>query len=152
MKPATGRLVVFAGLFAAWIGWLAYLVVTTRHPDVLRRPQFLASTLDLVADVQAAPAAVVKQVYFGGGQGVVEGQTLTVGNLTACEGWNGPGEYVLALENDGANYKVAAVPRSPGYPSERDADQVGPAVVYPVTAETLRQLEEITNEKASGGR
>jgi hypothetical protein len=150
MRPATGRLVVFAALFAAWIGWLAYLAATATRPVVLRRPQFLASTLDVVADVQAAPAVVVKTVYFPGGQAALEGQTLTVGNLTTCEGWNGPGGYVLALERDGPNYKVTAVPRSPGYPSERDADQVGPAVVYPVTAETLRQLQEITNAKAGG--
>jgi hypothetical protein len=49
------RLAVAAGLFAAWIGWLAFLAATTTHPVVLSRPQFLVSNLYVIADLKGGP-------------------------------------------------------------------------------------------------
>jgi hypothetical protein len=57
MKKSAWRLVLSAVLFAAWIGYLAYLALTTTDPIVLSRPQFLDADLYVVADVPADPAA-----------------------------------------------------------------------------------------------
>src|SRR5262245_17875891 len=56
MTHARLRLIVAAALFCAWIGWLAYLALTTTRPVVLSRAQFLASQLDAVATVAADAA------------------------------------------------------------------------------------------------
>ena len=49
MKFAAVRLAVAAVLFVGWIGYLGFLVRTTRHPIVLSRPQFLVSQKDVIA-------------------------------------------------------------------------------------------------------
>jgi hypothetical protein len=49
MKPAASLFVTFAVLFVAWLGYLAYLVFDRpQSPQVLSRPQFLVSQLDVV--------------------------------------------------------------------------------------------------------
>src|SRR5689334_762472 len=97
MSRAKMRLLLAAGLFAAWIGWLAYLAATTTRPIVLSRPQFLVSTLDVIAEVKAesdrpAPTVTVKEVHWQQPGGKVKpGDRLTVANLSTCQGWHSPG-------------------------------------------------------------
>ncbi|HYV38204.1 MAG TPA: hypothetical protein VE988_21140 [Gemmataceae bacterium] len=57
MKKSAWRLALSAILFAAWIGYLAYLAATTTDPIVLSRPQFLDADLYVVADVNADATA-----------------------------------------------------------------------------------------------
>jgi hypothetical protein len=146
MNGARMRLVIAAALFAAWLGWLAYLAATTTRPVVLSRPQFLVSTLDVVADVRAAdaePAAdvIVRKVHWPlqDRQGLVD-KEIHVVNLADCIGWAGPGSYILPLVRDGDAYRVAAIPPSPGYNALNDQAAVR---VYPATEEALHQLDEI---------
>jgi hypothetical protein len=110
------RFLVAAGLFVGWIGWLAYLAFTDAAPPVLSEPQLIAATADLVAEVQAGPdgkavAAVKVRRWLTTGP---DGPTITVTNLPECQGFEGPGEYLLPLVADGKDYRVALPTRSPG--------------------------------------
>lgn len=151
MRAATVRLVLAAGLFFAWIGWLAYLALTASRPIVLSRPQFLAAKLDVVADVaEQAPGGppstevVVREVAWPatGHEGLI-GQTISVMNLGLSTGWTGPGPYILPLVSDEGDgkYKIGSVPASPGY------EGYNPLRVYRLTPETLQQLREIRRQK-----
>src|SRR5438552_2871645 len=100
-------LVVSAALFAAWIGYLAYLVLETARPTIqfwppritktqpiiLSRPQFLVSTLDVIADVQqddGRPDAVmrIESVHWPADErDRFAHRTITVSNLAGCAGW-----------------------------------------------------------------
>jgi hypothetical protein len=146
MSGARVRLWIAAALFAGWIGWLAYLAATTTHPVVLSRPQFLVSTLDVIADVHAAnghPAeeVTVREVHWPpNGREKLVGEQIRVIDLPRCEGWDGAGSYILPLVRDGDAYRVASTPPSPGYnPLTDDA----PQRIYKVMDETLHQLEAI---------
>src|SRR3954453_7223968 len=60
MKPAVFRLVLFAGLFALWMGYLGYLVLTRPRtpqgaPLVLSRPQIQSSDVDVIAEIDSEP-------------------------------------------------------------------------------------------------
>jgi hypothetical protein len=161
-RRARLRLIVAAGLFAAWLCWLAWLAFTagarpgSAPPAVLSRPQFLVSPLVVSADVEvddSRPKAevVVRQVLrsAAGVKPPAVGATITVLNLSGGdadghpvlpEHWHGPGRYILPLVEKGPNYAVAAVPLSPGYvPPPPDT----PPPVYPETPDTLHQLKEM---------
>src|SRR5262245_1750020 len=145
MNNARIRLVVTAVLFLGWIGWLAYLAATTTRPVVLSRPQFLVSTLDVIAQVEGdhpALTVTVVEVHWPPGQEDWKGKVITVINLPACEGWHGPDTYILPLVKDGERFQVASLPTTPGYGSSAGA--LPPRErIYPLTAETRRQLDSI---------
>jgi hypothetical protein len=150
MKPATLRLTLAGVLFAAWIGWLVYLVYTMKasvprggtRPIVLSRPQFLVSSLDVSADapeIDKDPAEVtVREVFWPTTEQDLVDKKIKVSHLSECrEDWLGPGEYILPLERLGeSGYQVVPLPRSPGFPSGRPR-------IYPSTPQTRAQLKEI---------
>jgi hypothetical protein len=146
MTGARFRLAIAAVLFLGWLGWLAYLAFTTTRPVVLSRPQLLVSTLDVIAQVSSRdsapdPDVVVEEVHWPPSrQAELVGHALTVTNLAACQGWTGPGIYILPLVSDGAAYQVAGIPPSPGFIPARADDRPR---IYPKTPETVAQLEEI---------
>jgi hypothetical protein len=79
------------------------------------------------------------------------GKMIEVLNLDQCDGWEGPGRYILALQKrlvpnhpkDGPGTFVVASPgMSPGF----EPGKVKPRI-YPVTPETLRQLDVIVPAK-----
>ncbi len=141
MKSARIWLALTAFAFCAWIAFLVYLVVNTRHPIVLSRPQFLVSTFDVIARVETPDDLQVQleEVRWPPGADRA-GQKIKVVNLAQCEGWNGPGSYILPLEPAGKNYRVVPTPRSPGFEPSRLGNRPR---IYPVTPETLWQLEQI---------
>jgi hypothetical protein len=145
MKLARMRLVLAIVLFAGWIGWLAYLVIVTRDSVVLSRPQFLVSTLDVVADIDSRegnpPPITVREVHWPTESRDLAGKTIPVENLADCKGWTGPGSYIVPLITSGKeSYRVAPLPRSPGF----EPDQ---PVIYPATPQTLEQLQGIPKPK-----
>ena len=164
-SPATRRwlLVVSAILFVAWIGYLLYLVIETARPTVqlwppritksqpvvLSRPQLLISTLDVIADVQARngqpePDVTIEAVQWPPSQQDRPAQKqIKVSNLVGCEGWKGPGRYILPLVKNGEEYRVARIPPSPGF-------EGGLPRIYPATAETERQLQSIQKPEPPG--
>ncbi len=149
--------ILAAGLFLAWIGWLAYLAITAARPVVLSRPQFLLSDLDVIAQVEetktgANHKATVQEVYWPlQDRPVSIDQTILVTNLEACTGWQGPGRYILALHHGTEGNEVVAPGKSPGFPpaSPEFGQTVARPRIYPVTAETIRQLESIEAAKAA---
>jgi hypothetical protein len=155
LKPATLRLVLAAGLFAVWIGYLAYLAVTAgtqpitrKGPIVLSRPQFLVSDLDVIAQIDEVkeppePTEVTIVDIVWSKQQAGPKEVLRVTNLPACQGWVGPGRYILPLmqmAEDEHTYEVAPIPRSPGI------DHHFPRI-YPLTDQTREQLEQLVKDK-----
>jgi hypothetical protein len=144
MKPRLTWLIATALMFAGWIGWLAYLAATTTPPIVLSRPQFLVSKADLIADLKdqnGRPSSriQVRDVHWPArGHETLLGKTITITNLQECQGYAGPGTYILALVPQGSDeWRVAGIPPSPGY--EREA---APRI-YPLTHETSHQLDAV---------
>jgi hypothetical protein len=137
-----------SALFVIWIGCLGYLAVTHGHwkedltERVLSRPQFLISQLDIIAKLDSpndSEIGVGKVVNNRTGKDIDPGQQLTIKNLSECEGWKGPGEYILPLvkaDAEGKTYRVAEVPRSPG-------SKTLPPRIYKLTPETSAQLNQI---------
>jgi hypothetical protein len=54
--PSRLRLLIAAGLFTAWIGWLVFLAATTTKPVVLSRPQFLHADAYVIAELGHSPS------------------------------------------------------------------------------------------------
>ncbi len=172
MRPAVGRLVLTAGLFVAWLGYLGYLVLCRPHtpdgrPLTLSRPQFLVSMLDIVAQVEddkGGEVVVDEVLYPGDNPPVKAGDKIQVGNLDKCQplpdpmekgkepppDYTGPGKYILPLQiipKDGArNFEVAPTPPSPGYPPLHGAS-IGPPRIYPATPEMLAEYRQIAKPK-----
>jgi hypothetical protein len=167
MKRSTWRLAVAAALFAGWIGYLAYLAATTTEPIVLERPQFLVAELYVIANVDAAQAVpletvTVREVVWAANSADQSLQKMTVKNLPKCgvkkqpkDGggalvFPGPGEYILPLSHtkEPGVFVVTLEPRTPGFPGramQAQMELVG-APIYPVTPQTLEQLQTIKAE------
>src|SRR5262249_20894826 len=165
MRPVVFRLVLCAGLFSLWMGYLAYLVLTrplTRPwvgtPLVVSRAQVQRSDVDVVARIDSKPGpetevTVVKVLYQSKG-GPKEGDRITVVGLDDCrpvprenapppaDDWTGAGDYLVPLrygiggEADLRRFHVAAVPPSPGFTRHV-------VRIYPATPEALAQYHRI---------
>lgn len=175
MKLAAERLILTAVLFLGWLGYLTYLVVCRPHtpsgllgafegrPLTLSRPQFLVSTLDVVAEVSGAKGAkvIVKEVLFPKSNAPVKpGEEIHVENIDRCRplpdplakdanpapDYSGPGEYLLALQpldaNDAHRYEVVPTPPSPGFPTSQGVN-LGLPRLYPATKEMLAEYRQI---------
>jgi hypothetical protein len=161
MKKSGWRLAVAVVLFACWISYLAYLAATTAQPIVLSRPQFLTAEVYVLALVAADPGTpaepinevTVKKVFWSAKADDLKIKKMSVINLNtpkslSATGWQGPGEYILALSrtNENSNeFQVTPLPRTPGFNGS-----VGR--IYKATPSTLRQLEDLTEEYHPEGR
>jgi hypothetical protein len=148
MQWRRARLWVAILAFAAWVSWLGYQAWSRgRDYPVLSHSQFLVSTLDVIADVRASgeggpnPVVTVREVHWPASAADLVGRTITVANLSSSFGYRGPGEYILPLvRGEGADeYRVAGLPRSPGF----DSFASPPHFIYPVMPITRQQLEAI---------
>lgn len=91
------RLLSAAGLFLAWIAFLLILVLRTRDPVVVSRPQLIVASLVVITDLQerdGRPSSEigVKSVVWSlaGDEGSLVGQQLRVDGLSDCgvkQGW-----------------------------------------------------------------
>jgi hypothetical protein len=130
MSRARLLLVLALAAFVGWLGWLGYAVYAARYaPDksaVLSRAQLTAATHLIVAEVTVAedglPAPAAKVVEVLKGNGVAPGAEVEVLNLPAAKppgpgGFPGPGVYLLPVVREGQTgpFRVAGLPRSPGY-------------------------------------
>jgi hypothetical protein len=150
-KFARIRLGLAALLFAAWMGWLLYLVLMTAgtRPVVLSRPQFLVSSLDVVArvdrvDGENSDVNIIEVLWPTERAKRYEGQTIKVANLVEAQAdWTGPGEYILPLLQRAEDaFEVTPTPRSPGY------SQGGRPRIYPLTEETRKQYQSLRKPEA----
>lgn len=143
------RLTVALALFLGWIGFLVYLVVKTRDPVILARPQFLDAEAVIVAEVRdkhgvPVPEVKVKETLWSADAKPLTEATLRIDGLTdirAEQGWRGPRDYILPLRKDAAGYHMTALLWSPGYTplfqlelvdAGRKPDQVADKVQRPV--------------------
>ena len=165
MKPTVFRLVLCASLFALWMGYLGYLVLTRpltpppqREPLVLSRPQIQSSDVDVIAEIDSEPkvetTVTVAEVLSPADAGLKEGDSITVLKLDECRAlqrpggkvppwdWAGPGKYLLPLRQKGEakHFEVANVPPSPGF---TDPKQYSTVRIYPATSEALAQYRRI---------
>jgi hypothetical protein len=175
MKPAVGRLLVTIALFAGWLGYLGYLVLCRPHtpggvvgafdgrPLTLSRPQFLVSTVDVVArvDDKDGENVTVEEVLSPKEKAPVKvGDKIKVTNIGRCrplrdpmmkeqetpDDWTGPGEYILPLQSDPRKnkdtFEVVPTPPSPGYPPGHGG-AAGPPRIYPATPEMRAEYKQI---------
>ncbi len=164
MKPSRVRLAVAAVLFAAWIGWLVYLSATTTRPLVLSRPQFLAASLYVIADLKAGPdekapaeeATIKKVIWPAHATNWMGSDEIKIKNLPLCGepyGWKGAGEYLLPLTQipgPEKMYLVTPIPRSPGYYGHPPSPKV-PGRIYPATPTARRELRDLVAEFHQAG-
>ena len=148
-NPQLQRLVLAAALFVAWIGMLAILAATTTRPVVLSRPQFLVSDIDVIAQIIQGThgpdhEVTIKEVHWLEKENdKLTGKKISVLNLDQCDGWQGPGRYILPLKKTGPDAFVVPLPGpSPGF----DPLKTKPRI-YRETPETLRQLSSIDKSK-----
>jgi hypothetical protein len=148
-NPKVQRLILAAGLFIAWIGVLALLAATTSRPTVLSRAQFLVSDYDVIAQLSEgsrgpAREATVEDVHWSRKPDEsLTGKKIIIQNLEQCQGWDGPGQYILPLKKTNEDRLVVAAPAmSPGF----EPIKVRPRI-YRATPETLRQLNSISKSK-----
>lgn len=152
MTAARVRLIAAAVLFAGWLGWLGAAVYQARYapkpPVVVSRAQLTAATHLVVADVAAGeeglPGAGVKVVQVLRGDGLQAGSAVEVMNLPTAKPpgpapFPGPGTYLLPLVGDGKTFRVAGLPRSPGY--EATTEERPP--IYPWDDDTRAQLRRL---------
>jgi hypothetical protein len=117
------RLLISAGLFVSWIGFLVYLVAQSREAVILSRPQFLVASAYVVAELKgdAKPRSEVriKEVTWTKDADDLSGKTLVIEDLPDCghlQGWAGAGDYVLALTKEKARvYHITPLPLTPGF-------------------------------------
>jgi hypothetical protein len=156
MQAAKLRLVVAACLFLGWIGWLAYLVIISRDEIILSEPQFLLADLWVLADVREkddAPAAEVtlSKVIWPAKPDPDPGLgPLTISGLpeiTADEGWEGPGRYVLPLtrEKRGTSlvYRVTFLPPRLAFASQQPVQGAGKPRIYFAGPEVVEQVNDL---------
>ncbi len=158
------KLVLAAGLFALWTGWLLYQALTTSDAEVVSRPQLRAAPVIVEAEVSREPGdrwkVLVSRVYKGREVlGIPPDQEdvrkeIVVENLSNTCGWKTPGAYILALQQDKEaggkeTYEVIAIPRSAGFPPPaRDAkdrkriEELMRPPIYPATESTRAQVRQ----------
>ena len=124
MSRARLRLVIAGTLFVSWLAWLGYAVSQRNNAPVVSRAQLTAATHLLVAEVSVGPdglpTSTVKVIEVLRGENVDLTQPVEVLNLPSAmppgaNGFPGAGTYLLPVISDGRTFRVAGLPRSPGY-------------------------------------
>ena len=145
LKWARLRLGVAVLLFVGWLGWLAHLAIENAPRSIiLSRSQLLISNLDVIAqidEVDGRPAKTIKidKVNWPHTKQVeaLRGTTIEVPNLPSCDGWKGPGQYIVPLQtNWHGRYELAPLPPTPGFEGARPR-------IYPANPDTRKQLDAI---------
>jgi hypothetical protein len=153
MAFAKLRLLIAIALLLSWLGYLAHQALSVGRFPVVSHAQILVSTLDVIADVQTGadgkPVSnvVVHEVRWPSGQQKLVGLTIDVTNLPdpSTNGFAGAGRYILPLvAGEGGTFRVAGLPRSPGFDGYR------PCFIYPDTLVTRQQLEGIPKPADAG--
>ena len=143
-RPRPWLVALLAFALVGWLAWLGWLALPTTTPrEVLARPQFLVSTLDVIARIDANPAGkptslVTVEEAVWPAEPQLAGKPLTVANLERCEGWQGPGSYILPLVGHGDTLQVALIPRSPGFEGALRAARI--YLATPLNREQLKHL------------
>ncbi|MFQ3650341.1 MAG: hypothetical protein SNJ75_08420 [Gemmataceae bacterium] len=148
-------------LYGCWLSYLCWMVVkrpiqAPGYALVLSRPQFLASPIDIIAEIpqKTGKAKVVEVLYPKENAPVKPGDEIllrlidecrpVLGGKEAPRDWEGPGNYLVPMRPaPGAvgEYEVMAIPTSPGF---RSASLSPPVRIYRDSAETRAQYARIS--------
>jgi hypothetical protein len=147
MTFARIRLVVAAALFFGWLAWLGTAVLQRGSVPLVSRAQVTGATHVVVAAVKVGAnglpeptAEVVEGLRGGMVPGAVEVTNLPAAMPPGAGGFPGAGTYLLPLVTSGdGKYKVAGLPRSPGY---EPATPERP-VIYPWTDDVKKQMAKV---------
>ena len=141
------RFAVILLVFLGWLGWLAAGVADKGRVPLVSRAQLTGATHVVVAEVAVGPdglpatTATVVETVTGPplpAGGVVEVLNLASALPPGAGQFPGAGRYLLCLTGTGP-YRVAGLPRSPGYDP---ADPPRP-MVYAWDAGTRAQLKAL---------
>jgi hypothetical protein len=165
MNLRAARLVLVSALFAGWLGYLGFLVLTrpvtaAGWPLVVSRPQVLTSRIDIVADIDDPNGdLVVEEVLWPENAPLKAGDRVKVGRIEECrpmerragepapKDFSGAGRYLVPLrELAPGKYEVAPIPPSPGFHGANEIiGQIPkePVRIYPATPESLAQYREV---------
>jgi hypothetical protein len=151
VNPKLLRLVLAAALFAAWMGYLSYLVYALPRPPkgsdlpiVLSRPQILVSKIDVVGtiNIKDGTVKVAQVLYPRDATEPKKDDEVQVTNFDevrpSLSEQTNLGMCLLPLQttDDGKTYHVVPLPASPGF--HGDAPRI-----YPATEEILAQYHAI---------
>jgi hypothetical protein len=144
MSLARLRLVVAAVVFVGWMSWLGYAVTQRGTVPLVSRAQVAGATQLVVATVEKGPdglplaTATVTEVLRGNvAPGAIEVLNLPSARPPGVESFPETGTYLLPLTGDAKPFRVAGLPRSPGY---ENASSERPAI-YPWTDDVRKQLK-----------
>jgi hypothetical protein len=160
MTSSKARLIISGALFLAWLSFLFYLVLHTRHP-VIARPQFLIAQAVLFVDITGMndapkPEVSVREVVWASDPGLkpLAGKLLTIPELIGCgkdQGYEGQGYYAVPLVWSGSAWQIAPIPTPSSYrkPSHasleiRNAGPVPGRVVEALVAFAAKKPVEAT--------
>lgn len=150
MSFARVRLVLAAGVFLAWLGWLAVAVSQKGSVQIVSRAQLTAATTLVVGEVvlgaDGTPSPRVKVVKVLAGEAAGE---IDVGNLPSSAtplpvAGNSrtpqAGTYFLALVKGEGGYRIAGLPKSPGGYEATTPDR---PLIYPWAEDVKQQLRTL---------
>ena len=131
-------------------GWLLHLAVSTQ-PIVLAEPQFLVSSLDVIASVPSVKEGTVEvtaRVHWPPGErDKLKDKPIKITNLDQCRTTGMAKEiYPAPHGRRQDSFKVAPLPRSPGFAG--GASRSGRPRIYPLTPQTRMQLDHIQKPQA----
>jgi hypothetical protein len=167
-------LAIAAVLFVGWMGWLGYTALTKSRAPTVSHAQAAAASVAVRAELSTGvadrevphrwadprgggvtgvlkeqadkPSLIVKVVEPLSPNAPVAGTEIGVTNLTSCNGYNGPGEYLLLLnpENNATidgkpAYILVGPQRSPG----AEVQGAGPPQIYPWSADVGKQVKQL---------
>jgi hypothetical protein len=142
MSFARVRLVIAAVAFIGWLTWLGFAVMQRGTVPLVSRGQITGATYLVVAEVTRggdglpAPTAKVTEVLRGAiPAGEIEVLNLPSARAPGAEDSPEGGLYLLPLTGDGKTYRIAGLPRSPGYEPATPARPV----IYPWENDDVRK-------------
>ena len=136
--PPSRRRLLAAVIAILWPAALALLVLTTANPITLNRRQILEADAVVTAqviDLESGTCRIVKQ---WSGENLPH--DLVVSKLTEA-GIQPAGEWILPLVRSSDGWEVIPL----RLPSQ-------PRLVYPATADAVRQLQEILDARSGAAR
>jgi len=147
MKRSLPALIISVALFVAWLTYLGIQAWQYRKPPIIvSRSQLLAAQYDATANLQPdkdgridTRVKVLEVLFAADKEGPQQGQEIDVQNLGDCNGYQGPGTYVLPLVKRGIVYQVTVPPLDPGVSAYRSF----PPTIYLLNDQVRKQFQDI---------
>jgi hypothetical protein len=148
------RLFLSLALFLGWMSYLGYAALTKSRSPIVSHIQVAAAPLAIVAELQSdkdgkpLPKCKVAESLEPGSPAA--GREVTVTDLPAANGFEGPGQYLLLLQRtnpfqpdvhagttpEQSAYALVGPQRSPG-----DVNPTGKPLIYPWNEDVRSQFQ-----------